>query len=93
MYNKLPKSISTIISEKDYIRDSIGESGATILIFDKYVLKIEDANDSSNNEIVAMNWLKGKLPVPEIIKFVCENSKNYILCQSLTTIWHAIKSN
>lgn len=63
--------------------DSIGCSGAKVVMFDSCVLKIQKESKESKRELEAMAWLKGKLPVPEVIYHCEKGGMSYILMTRL----------
>lgn len=63
--------------------DSIGCSGAKVILFDSCVLKIQKESKESKRELEAMIWLKGKLPVPEVIYHCEKDGMSYILMTRL----------
>ena len=76
----IPDKIKKLIAEKKYTIDDMGKSGSTILIFEDCVLKILDSrlhNEESSVEV--LNWLKGKLPVPEVLAFEKNGDYQYLL--------------
>lgn len=76
----IPCNIKKLISGKKYTIDDMGKSGSNILIFDDCVLKILDSrlhNEESSVEV--LNWLKGKLPVPEVLAFEKNGDYQYLL--------------
>lgn len=75
----LPRTIRQKTEGRAYRRDSIGMSGAQVIMFDDCVLKTEPTGEESDNEYRMMSWLAGKLPVPEVLAFARENGRNYLL--------------
>ena len=76
----IPDKIKKLIAGKKYTIDDMGKSGSSILIFDDCVLKILDShlhNEESSVEV--LNWLKGKLPVPEVLAFEKNGDYQYLL--------------
>ncbi len=76
----IPDNIKKLIAVKEYTIDDMGKSGSSILIFDDCVLKILDSrlhNEESSVEV--LNWLKGKLPVPEVLAFEKNGDFQYLL--------------
>lgn len=63
--------------------DSIGCSGAKVILFDSCVLKIQKESKESKRELEAMIWLKGKLPVPDVIYHCEKDGMSYILMTRL----------
>lgn len=76
---QLPRSIKELIQTNRYQIDEIGQSGSTVILFEKQVLKIQPVGDETKNEYQVMQWLEGKLPVPKIIAVDCLGEKNYLL--------------
>ncbi len=81
--SKIPESIQKRVVGQKWIYDSVGQSEATILIYDNMVLKIEDNSSLSQNELKLLYWLKGKLPVPMVIEAVQQYEYSFILMSRL----------
>lgn len=64
---QIPKSINRFIAGKAYKMNEIGMSGSKVLMFEDMVLKIQEYNPEVENEYRICQWLKEKLPVPEIL--------------------------
>lgn len=79
----IPYKINEIIKNEKYNMDNIGMSDSSVLIFSDKVLKIQDANEETENEYLMMRWLNGKLPIPEIIACEKDNGKSYLLMSKL----------
>ncbi|MDF2674329.1 MAG: aphA [Clostridiales bacterium] len=83
MNRKLPNIILEYIKDMDSTKDTIGCSEAKIYHFTKIdkelFLKIEKSNLEFEHERKMMYWLKGKLPVPEIVAQCKENGYDYLL--------------
>ncbi len=75
----IPESIKKIIGRRDFSFDAMGMSGSQVLCFDDMVLKIEPVCDNSNSERAMMEWLKGRLPVPDIIAAEQSGGFNFLL--------------
>ena len=71
----LPLKIAEIVAEKPYAEENIGLSGARVLMFDDYVLKIEDKRKTDGKTVGVMRWLDGKIPAPKVI--CCETDDKY----------------
>lgn len=75
-----------------FIRDAyvqqigIGCSGDTVLKISKekndFFLKYS-TNTNIETEYKKLNWLQGRLPVPQIISYQCENGVHYLLTRGL----------
>ncbi len=80
---KLPERIVRRVNGLPYTMDTMGMSGSTILLFDKMVLKIEKVSRSSVNEHRLLEWLGGRLPVPEIIEHETREGISFLLMTRL----------
>lgn len=67
------------ISLKDFQTDRIGKSNAGVYLFKDMVLKVQSVSVESENELQMLQWLKGKITVPDIIEHIAENGDSYIL--------------
>ncbi|MBE6992352.1 MAG: aminoglycoside 3'-phosphotransferase [Ruminococcaceae bacterium] len=75
----IPERIKNLVGDKPFTLDRTGMSGSTVMCFDYMVLKIEKQSVESDNEHIMMQWLQGRLPVPEVICSHTENGTNYLL--------------
>lgn len=82
-YPTLPKSIAKKIEGKNLTFDTLGESDSSVYLLDNAVLKIEKTGDNADREADALQWLGGKLPVPEMIAFAQEKGFNYLLMSKM----------
>ena len=84
--NKLhmPSKIKSLIDKKSFVVDDIGMSGNQVLIFEDMVLKIEDSSVSMIEQVQMMQWLKGKIPVPQMVVYEEENGKSYLLMSKIS---------
>ena len=74
-----PKILNKFISLKDFQTDRVGKSNAGVYLFDDMVLKVQPVSDESENELQMLQWLKGKITVPDIIEHISECGNSYIL--------------
>ena len=79
MNETLPDNILKYIKNKNFKTDNIGMSKSSIYIFDDSVLKIEKNTSNTKYTINMLKWLKGKIPVPELICQDTYNNKSYLL--------------
>lgn len=79
-----PEKIQTFVSGKPYTAEDIGMSGSKVLMFEDMVLKIEKAGEAFDRMVTVMQWLQGKLPVPEILAYEEANGMNYLLMGRIT---------
>lgn len=75
----IPNSIKNIINNLPYEINKIGLSGSTVIIFDDYILKISSLPFDIENEVRTYYALKGKLAIPDIIKYEYYDDKIYLL--------------
>lgn len=64
---KLPDSIEKLVLNLPYTVNKTGMSGSEVRMYDGMVLKICPADAETENEAAIAAFLKGKLPVPEIL--------------------------
>lgn len=76
---QVPSKIRLLIDKKPFIVDDIGMSGNQVLVFEDMVLKIGDNPASMVEQVRMMQWLKGKIPVPQVLHYEEENGKYYLL--------------
>jgi len=76
---EFPPKIKEIVGKQCGFKDEIGLSGANIYLFDSMVLKVQDACDSAETEHKMLQWLNGKLPVPQIIAHENTNKLSFLL--------------
>ncbi len=85
MKNKmgLPPEIARQLQNKEYTADTVGKSGAEVLLYEHAVLKIEDCTQESKRERDMLCWLSQKLPVPRVLAWAEEEGKSYLLMSRL----------
>lgn len=79
----LPAGIQEKLEGQNFRIDNVGLSDSEVYLFDDQVLKIQQANEESENEYRMMRWLAGRLPVPQPVAYACENGKSYLLMTKL----------
>ena len=79
----IPSKIKYLVDKKPFTMDDIGMSGNQVLIFEDMVLKIEDSVASMAEQVQMMQWLKGKIPVPQVIAYEEDNGKSYLLMSKI----------
>lgn len=80
---QVPSKIKALIENKPFTIDDIGMSGNQVLIFEDMVLKIEDSSAAMEQQVQMMQWLDGKVPVPQVIAYEVENRKSYLLMSKI----------
>lgn len=76
---QLPMKIRKLIANEEYKTDDIGKSDSSVLIFKDKVLKVQKCSEESENEYNMMLWLKGKLPIPNVLAYEVADDKSYML--------------
>jgi len=79
----LPTSIKNSLESEVFFRDETGLSGSEVYLLQGQVLKIQEDNEEARNEEQIMRWLKGRLPVPQVIACESSEGKNYLLMSRL----------
>ena len=74
-----PPSIATIVKTSAYKRENIGMSAASVLLFADYVLKIRPEGGMDTMDTEVLRWLKGRLPVPEVVAHEIQSGKDWLL--------------
>lgn len=64
--------------------DTIGMSDSSVLVYEDKVIKIEKFCEESDREYKIMQWLKDKLPVPEVLCRGKDKEKNYLVMSRLS---------
>lgn len=86
MINNVSLDVNNFIKNADIEKISIGCSDTEVFKITKeskeFYLKI-GKNDTLIREFTALNWLKGKLSVPEIVLFDENNNYEYLITEAL----------
>ncbi len=80
---RLPEKIRKILGPTPFERDGIGMSGAEIRLYPEAVLKIARDDDTARREADILAWLRGRLPVPEVLACAREGGRQYLLMTRL----------
>ncbi|MBR4992593.1 MAG: hypothetical protein IKY86_06340, partial [Clostridia bacterium] len=83
LYVSFPAVIRQIIGDLPFTENTIGMSGAGVLMFDDMVLKMAPADQNAAREIRMMDWLQDRLPVPKVVHTTVENRTSYLLMSRL----------
>lgn len=83
---QIPDNIQKIIENESCVVDNIGMSDSSVYLFSDKVLKVQPANEESENEYLMMKWLKGKLLVPEVIAYEKSCDKSYLLMSRINGV-------
>lgn len=79
MNRNIPAGIREIVGKRPYQLNKVGMSGAGVLCFDDMVLKIVKQGKEWEREPAMLSWLKGRLPVPEVIRTETVDGTGYLL--------------
>ena len=82
--DEMPSKIKTLVDGKVFTVDDIGMSGNQVLIFEDMVLKIENDTTSMEKQVQLMQWLHGKIPVPQVLAYETLNGKSYLLMSRIS---------
>lgn len=80
---KLPEKIRAYLGERGFETDEVGRSASTVLMFDDCVLKISETSPDSVNEWRVMEYLAGKLPVPQVLCRESSDGREYVVMSRL----------
>lgn len=75
----LPVSLHTLLYGQGYTIDDVGLSDSKVLIFTDKVLKIRKRTEETDTEFEMLQWLKGKLPVPQVIYHEVAGKMDHLL--------------
>jgi len=75
----LPETIRRCVEGHPYREENIGMSDSRVLMFDDMVLKIEKDGSLTARQSTMLHWLRGKLPVPEILEEELSDGIRYTL--------------
>lgn len=79
MQKNLPEAIRKHVDGLPYTMDETGLSGSSVILFEDTVLKIEKHREQQDKAVEMMHWLKGRLPIPEVVEYVVEDGFGYLL--------------
>ena len=79
MTHALPEAIRRHVDGQSGRADTVGLSGAQVLMYPGAVLKIRPDSELSRRERLMLRWLSGRCRTPEIIESVQENGQDYLL--------------
>lgn len=79
----LPEKIRSYLGSRAFELDTVGHSASTVVKFDDCVLKISETSPASVNEWRVMEYLRGKLPVPEVLCRESAGGREYVVMSRL----------
>ena len=77
--NQVPASVAAVLGSRAGETDGLGKSGAQVVLFDDYVLKIRPADDWDTADVQILRWLAGKAPVPQVAAHEVWNGQDWLL--------------
>ena len=78
--NNRPDLLNKLAEERG---ETIGKSDALVIPFDDMILKIQKESKESEREELALGWLQGRLPVPNVLACEHKDGRSYILMEKL----------
>lgn len=80
---QLPPSVAALVGSAACTPITIGMSGAAVLSCGDAILKIQPDSEDADREAQAMVWLRGRLPVPEVLCYEKRDGKSFLLMSRL----------
>ena len=77
--HQIPASIAAILGRQTGKMDGLGKSGAQVMLFEDYVLKIRPADDWETIDVQILQWFEGKAPVPRVAAHEVWNDRDWLL--------------
>ena len=75
----MPSSVAAVLGRRTGKTDGLGKSGARVLLFDDYVLKIRPADGWDTADVRILEWLAGKAPVPQVAAHAVQDGLDWLL--------------
>ncbi len=79
----IPSSIAAVLGSRPWKTDALGKSGAQVLLFDDYVLKIRPAESPDTADVRVLDWLAGRAPVPRMAAHEVLDGQDWLLMTRL----------
>lgn len=76
---RFPEDVLRLLPEAAWQTDAVGMSRSSVLLFEDRVLKIDRDWEESRREFRLMEWLQGRLPVPEVLCRKVEDGRSWLL--------------
>ena len=77
--NQMPASVAAVLGGSTGKTDALGKSGAQVLLYEDYVLKIRPADSPDTVDVRILEWLSGKAPVPQVAAHEVWNGLDWLL--------------
>ncbi|MBQ6232543.1 MAG: aminoglycoside 3'-phosphotransferase [Clostridia bacterium] len=78
-FERIPASMARILGGQAGKADGLGKSGAQVVLFDDYVLKVRPADGWDTVDTQILLWLEGKAPVPRVAAHEVEDGLDWLL--------------
>ena len=78
-FSRLPASVAAILGSRAGKTDGLGKSRAQVLLFDDYVLKIRPAGSPDTADVQILEWLSGRVPVPQVAAHEVRDGQDWLL--------------
>lgn len=82
----LPAALQARLSGRHFTVDTLGQSESEIFLFDDAVLKVAPQSREAENELQMLQWLSGKIPVPQVLFHACESDTSFLLMSRLSGV-------
>ena len=78
-YERIPAAVAAVIDNRRGKLDGLGKSGAQVVLFEDYVLKIRPENDWDTEDTKILRWLEGKVPAPRVAAHAVQDGQDWLL--------------
>lgn len=89
---EIPEKIEKLTAGMGYTADKTGMSGDEIRLYRDMVLKISRDDETARREAASMEWLRGRLPVPEILACERGGGRQFLLMERISGVMLCDKS-
>ena len=76
---RIPDSVAAILGDQTGRVDGLGKSGARVLLFDDYVLKVRPADSRDVADAGILQWFAGRAPVPQVVAHEAADGWDWLL--------------
>lgn len=74
-----PKAISAVVGQAPFRQEKTGMSGARVLVFEDYVLKVRPAGGWDTADVKVLEWLKDRAPAPRAVAHEVADGLDWLL--------------
>lgn len=79
----IPAAIQALLPQHPGEENRIGLSGAQVVMYEDCVLKVQPDTGNAANEGIMLRFLKGRLPVPDVLAEAVQGGMRYLLMTRL----------